>query len=45
MGRERTDARFRRLLDGAGFEVRRVVPARSPAGLGVIEAVPASTRR
>ena len=43
--RERTEAQFRRLLAGAGFEVRRVVPTRSPAGLSVIEAVPASTRR
>ena len=38
--RERTQAQFRRLLAGAGFEVRRVVPTRSPAGLSVIEAVP-----
>jgi hypothetical protein len=36
--RERTEAEFRRLLGGAGFEVRRVVPTRSPAGLSVIEA-------
>ena len=43
--RERTDAQFRRLLDDAGFEVRRVVPTRSPAGLSVIEAGPASPRR
>jgi hypothetical protein len=38
--RERTEAQFRRLLADAGFEVRRVVPTRSPAGLSVIEAVP-----
>ena len=38
--RERTQAQFRRLLADAGFEVRRVVPTRSPAGLSVIEAVP-----
>ena len=43
--RERTEAQFRRLLAEAGFEIRRVVPTRSPAGLSVIEAVPASTRR
>ena len=39
--RERTEAQFRRLLAEAGFEIRRVVPTRSPAGLSVIEAVPA----
>jgi len=39
--RERTEAQFRRLLADAGFEVRRVVPTRSPAGLSVIEAAPA----
>jgi SAM-dependent methyltransferase len=38
--RERTEAEFRRLLAGAGFEVRRVVPTRSVAGLSVIEAAP-----
>ena len=43
--RERTEAQFRRLLAGAGFQVRRVVPTRSVAGLSVIEAVPASRRR
>ena len=37
--RERTEAEFRALLGKAGFEVRRVVPTRSPAGLSVIEAV------
>ena len=31
--RERTAAEFRALLDSAGFEVRRVVATRSPAGL------------
>jgi len=39
--RERTEAQFRRLLADAGFEIRRVVPTRSPAGLSLIEAVPA----
>ncbi|HJU02167.1 MAG TPA: methyltransferase, partial [Actinomycetes bacterium] len=43
--RERTEAQFRRLLADAGFEVRRVVPTRSAAGLSVIEAAPASNRR
>jgi ubiquinone/menaquinone biosynthesis C-methylase UbiE len=38
--RERTEAEFRRLLARAGFEVRRVVPTRSPAGVSVIEAAP-----
>ena len=37
--RERTEPEFRALLAAAGFEVRRVVPTRSPAGLSVIEAV------
>ena len=36
--RERTEAEFRALLAAAGFEVRRVVPTGSPAGLSVIEA-------
>jgi len=43
--RERTEVQFRRLLADAGFEVRRVVPTRSVAGLSVIEAAPGSTRR
>jgi len=38
--RERTEEEFRRLRAGAGFEVRRVVPTRSVAGLSVIEAGP-----
>ena len=37
--RERTEAEFRALLASAGFDVRRVVPTASPAGLSVIEAV------
>ena len=36
--RERTEAEFRDLLARAGFELVRVVPTASPAGLGVIEA-------
>ncbi len=39
--RERTEAEFRALLGGAGFEVQRVLPTRSPAGLSVIEALTA----
>ena len=40
--RERTaEAEFRQLLELCGFEVQRVVPTGSPAGLGVIEATPA----
>ena len=39
--RERTAEEFRELLARAGFEVQRVVPTQSPAGLGVIEATPA----
>ena len=37
--RERTEAEFRSLLGAAGFDIERVVPTRSPAGLSVIEAV------
>ena len=37
---ERTAAQFETLLDRAGFRVERLVPTRSPAGLGVIEATP-----
>jgi hypothetical protein len=39
--RERTEAQYRRLLAETGFQVERVVPTRSPAGLSVIEATPA----
>ena len=39
--RECNEAQFRRLLAETGFELRRVVPTRSSAGLSVIEAVPA----
>jgi O-methyltransferase domain/Dimerisation domain len=39
--RERTEAEFRALLDSSGFELQRVVMTASPAGLGVIEALPA----
>jgi ubiquinone/menaquinone biosynthesis C-methylase UbiE len=39
--RERTEREFRALLEGAGFVLRRVVATASPAGLGVVEAVPA----
>jgi hypothetical protein len=38
--RERTEAEFRSLLELGGFRVERVVMTASPAGLGVIEAVP-----
>jgi len=38
---ERTEAQYRRLLGETGFRVARVVPTASPAGLSVIEAVPA----
>jgi hypothetical protein len=37
--RERTEAQYGQLLDATGFELRRAFPTRSPAGLGVIEAV------
>jgi hypothetical protein len=42
--RERTEAEFRDLLARAGFDVLRVVPTASPAGLGVIEAKPKGAR-
>ena len=37
---ERTRAQFHALLGEAGFAVRRIIPTASPAGLGVVEAVP-----
>jgi ubiquinone/menaquinone biosynthesis C-methylase UbiE len=39
--RERTEAQYRRLLAETGFRVERVVATASPAGLSVLEAVPA----
>ena len=39
--RERTEAQYRRLLAETGFQVERVIPTGSPAGLSVIEATPA----
>ena len=43
-GRTRTDygTEYERLLGAAGFRLVRVVPTRSPAGVSVIEAVPAA---
>jgi hypothetical protein len=38
---ERTETQYRRLLGETGFRVARVVPTASPAGLSVLEAVPA----
>jgi hypothetical protein len=43
--RERTEAQFRELLAGAGFDLRRVVPTGSAAGLSVVEATVASAAR
>jgi hypothetical protein len=43
--RERTEAQYRQLLDDAGFELRRVVPTGSPAGLSFLEAEVASAGR
>jgi hypothetical protein len=40
--RERTEAQYRRLLAETGFRITRVVPTASPAGLSVLEAVPAA---
>jgi hypothetical protein len=39
--RERTEAQYRTLLTETGFQVERVVPTASPAGLSVLEATPA----
>jgi hypothetical protein len=39
--RERTEAEFTHLLEGAGFRVQRVVMTASVAGLGIVEAAPA----
>jgi hypothetical protein len=38
--RERTEAEFRALLESSGFRLQRVAMTQSPAGLGIIEAVP-----
>ena len=38
--RERTETEFRALLDSTGFHVHHVVMTLSPAGLGVVEAIP-----
>ena len=43
--RERTEAQFRELLAGAGFDLRRVVPTASAANLSVLEATVASGAR
>ena len=40
-GRERTAVEFADLLGQAGFRITRLVPTASPAGIAVIEAVPA----
>jgi hypothetical protein len=37
-GRERTEAEFRALFAGAGFDLTRIVPTQSP--LSVVEAKP-----
>jgi SAM-dependent methyltransferase len=41
-GRERTVAEYERLLAAGGFQLERVVPTESPAGVSVIEAVSAA---
>jgi hypothetical protein len=38
-GKERTEAEFRALLAGAGFDLRRITPATGPTNFSVIEAV------
>ena len=43
--RERTQAQYGQLLADAGFELRRALPTRSPAGLSVLEATVASSGR
>jgi hypothetical protein len=39
-GRERTGPEYARLLGAAGFQLSRIVPTQSPAGVSVIEAAP-----
>jgi hypothetical protein len=39
-GRERTAAEFERLLVAGGFQMRRILPTGSPAGISLVEAVP-----
>ena len=41
--RERTEAEYRRLLAEADLSLERVLPTRSPAGLSVLEALPAQS--
>ena len=41
--RERTEAEYRRLLSDAGLDLARVVPTSSPAGLSVLESLPAQS--
>jgi len=41
-GRERTAAEYTALLAGAGFRLACVIPTDTPAGLSVLESVPAS---
>jgi O-methyltransferase len=43
--RERTAAQYRRLLADAGFELARVLPTGSPAGVSVLEATVAPSGR
>jgi ubiquinone/menaquinone biosynthesis C-methylase UbiE len=40
-GRERTVAEYERLLGASGFQLGRVLPTESPAGVSVLEALPA----
>jgi hypothetical protein len=44
-GRERTEAEFEGLLSRSGFRLTRVVPTRSPVGLGIVEAVRTTAQR
>ena len=39
-GQERPAAAYRALLAAAGFDLTRVIPTDSPAGIAIIEAAP-----
>ncbi len=42
-GKERTEAEFRDLLAGAGFELRSITPVPAPTNFSIIEATPSPT--
>jgi hypothetical protein len=42
-GKERTEAEFRALLAGAGFDLRAITPVPGPTNFSLLEAVPSAT--